>query len=275
MGLLDNKTAIVTGGAAGIGGGASRVFAAEGARVLIVDIDADLANETHEAIVAAGGTAEVLVGDVREREVVDTIANAGLELGDGRIDVLMNNVGDYRPNAKFIDSSPETWAANHAYIFEHVLACTHVVLPHMIEAGGGSVVNVSSVEAFRAAPRNSVYNAYNAAVQSFTKTLAVEVAELGVRVNCIAPDMADTLQTPAEMMLRGRDPELVKSWIPVGRFGDPEEYGQVALFLASDMASFVTGHTVPVDGGTLAASGWYGRYKTSGWTNLPDLAPSE
>ena len=82
--------------------------------------------------------------------------------------------------------------------------------------------------------------------------------------------MADTLQTPADAMLRGRDPELIKSWIPLGRFGLPEDYAEVVLFLASDVSSYVTGHTIPVDGGTLAASGWYGRYQKKGFTNLPD-----
>jgi NAD(P)-dependent dehydrogenase (short-subunit alcohol dehydrogenase family) len=82
--------------------------------------------------------------------------------------------------------------------------------------------------------------------------------------------MADTLQTPAATMLRGRDPELIKCWIPIGRFGMPEEYANVFLFLASDQSSYVTGHTIPVDGGTIAASGWYGRYQKKGFTNLPD-----
>jgi NAD(P)-dependent dehydrogenase (short-subunit alcohol dehydrogenase family) len=107
-------------------------------------------------------------------------------------------------------------------------------------------------------------------VVAFTKSMAVELGRDGIRVNCIAPDMADTLQTPADAMLRGRDPELIQSWIPLGRFGQPDDYAKVVLFLASDMASYVTGHCIPVDGGTIAASGWYGRYKKRGWTNLPD-----
>ena len=89
--------------------------------------------------------------------------------------------------------------------------------------------------------------------------------------NAIAPDLADTLQTPADMMLRGRDPALLRSWVPLGRFGQPDDYAQVALFLASDMARFVTGHVIPVDGGTTAASGWYLRADGRGWTNLPDV----
>lgn len=106
-----------------------------------------------------------------------------------------------------------------------------------------------------------------------SRVLARAGAHVVIRVNCIAPDMADTLRTPAESMLRGRDPELVRSWIPVGRFGRPEEYGTVVLFLASELSSYVTGHTIPVDGGTIAASGWYGRYTKRGFSNLPDLAP--
>ena len=111
--------------------------------------------------------------------------------------------------------------------------------------------------------------AYGAA---FTRSLAVDVAQHGIRVNAIAPDLADTSQTPAELMLRGRDPDLIRTWIPVGRFGRPDDYAAVVEFLASDDARFVTGHTVPVDGGTLAASGWYARADRKGWTNMPNEA---
>ena len=98
----------------------------------------------------------------------------------------------------------------------------------------------------------------------------MELGRDGIRVNAIAPDLADTLQTPAAAMLRGRDPALIASWVPLGRFGQPEDYGDVVVFLASEMARFVTGHVIPVDGGTTAASGWYGRPGRRGWTNLPD-----
>ncbi|MEE3251041.1 MAG: SDR family oxidoreductase, partial [Actinomycetota bacterium] len=97
-----------------------------------------------------------------------------------------------------------------------------------------------------------------------------EVGKDGIRVNCIAPDMADTLQTPGDSMLRGRDPQLIRSWIPLGRWGQPLDYAKVMLFLAGDLSSFMTGNTLMVDGGTMAASGWYGRASGSGWTNLPD-----
>ena len=97
-----------------------------------------------------------------------------------------------------------------------------------------------------------------------------EPFSLAILLHQFIPDLADTLQTPAASMLRGRDPEMVRHWVPLGRFGQPEDYGDVVVFLASPMARFVTGHVIPVDGGTLAASGWYLRGDGRGWTNLPD-----
>lgn len=269
--LLEGKIAVVTGGGAGIGGGTSRVLAAEGALVVINDIDEALATDNAGRIRAAGGRAEVVIGDIRERGTVDALRDRALELGDGRVDVLVNNVGDFRYGAGlFIRSTEDGWLDQYRITLEHVLRCTKAFLPTMTEQGSGAIINNSTVEAIRGIPYNSVYSAMNAGVIAFTKSLAIEVGGYGVRVNCIAPDMADTLQTPADAMLRGRDPELIRSWIPLGRFGDPEEYGRVVLFLACDLSSYVTGHVIPVDGGTMAASGWYGRYKKKGFTNLPD-----
>jgi 2-hydroxycyclohexanecarboxyl-CoA dehydrogenase len=201
---------------------------------------------------------------------VAALAEAARSVADGRIDVLVNNVGDYRPNGRFLKTGPDEWSALYAMNFEHVLRCTRAMAPAMVDRGSGSIVNVSTVEAFRGIPANAVYSAFNAAVNAFTRSLAVELGRDGVRVNAIAPDLADTLQTPAASMLRGRDPGLVRHWVPLGRFGEPEDYGDVVVFLASSMARFITGHVIPVDGGTLAASGWYQRADGRGWTNLPD-----
>jgi 2-hydroxycyclohexanecarboxyl-CoA dehydrogenase len=117
-----------------------------------------------------------------------------------------------------------------------------------------------------------MYAAFNAGVVAFTRSLAVDVAQHGIRVNAIAPDLADTPQTPAALMLRGRDPDLIRTWIPVGRFGRPDDYAAVVESPASEDARFITGHTIPVDGGTLAASGWYARADRKGWTNMPNEA---
>ena len=253
---LAGQTALVTGGAGGIGGGITRALAAAGATVVCIDIDEP----------ASADRVVPLVGDIRDPA---TVARA-VEIAGDRIDVLVNNVGDYRPAGRFVRTTEEDWRALYAINLEHVFRVTHAVLPIMQAQGSGSIVNVSTIEAFRAIPTRAVYSAFKAGVSAFTKSLAVEVASDGVRVNAIAPDLADTAQTPASMMLRDRDPALIPTWVPLGRFGDPADYGEVVLFLASDASRFVTGHTIPVDGGTLAASGWYRRADGRGWTNLPD-----
>jgi Dehydrogenases with different specificities (related to short-chain alcohol dehydrogenases) len=264
---------VVTGGALGIGGGVSRRLAAAGATVVVNDIDAAAAAAAIDDITAAGGRGVALVGDIRRPEVVQALRTRALEVGDGRVDVLVNNVGDFRPAARtFLHSTEQQWQALYEVNLLHVFRVTHALLPLMVEQRSGAVVNVSTVEAFRGIPGHAVYSAFNAGVSAFTKSLAVEVGRYGVRVNAIAPDLADTPQTPAAAMLRGRDPALIRTWLPLGRFGTPDDYAAVVEFLASDDARFVTGHTIPVDGGTLAASGWYGRADGKGWTNLPNEA---
>ncbi len=264
-----SRVSVVTGGALGIGGAISHRFAADGDLVVLVDINPEAAAATAASIEAAGGRVEVIVGDVSADETVAEITATVDRLG--RIDVLVNNVGDFRPASKtFLHSSPEQWQRLYEVNLLHVLKVTHALLPRMIEQGAGAIVNNSTVEAFRGIPGHVVYSAYNAGVSAFTKSLAVEVGRHGIRVNAIAPDLADTPQTSREAMLRGRDPELVKHWIPLGHYGVVEDYAAVVAFLSSDEARFVTGHTVPVDGGTLAASGWYGRVDGKGWTNMPD-----
>lgn len=261
----------MTGGAGGIGDATSRLMAAHGDHVVINDLDVDALAATRAAIEGAGGSCATITGDITDEATVRAVVEIALASGDGRIDVLVNNVGDFRPpNSTFLRSTPEKWQRLYELNLLHVLRLTHAVLPHMIEQGGGAIVNVSTVEAFRGIPGNAVYSAYNAGVSAFTRSLAVEVGGHGIRVNAVAPDLTDTDQTPAEAMLRGRDPGLTRTWLPLGRFGRPEECAAVIDFLASDAASFVTGHTIPVDGGTLAASGWYAREDGHGWTNMPD-----
>jgi NAD(P)-dependent dehydrogenase (short-subunit alcohol dehydrogenase family) len=245
-------------------------LAAAGATVVVNDIEPELLAGVMVQIEESGGSAVGVAGDIRRPDTVDALAATARSVADGRVDVLVNNVGDYRPNGRFLKTGPDEWNALYACNFEHVLRCTRALAPAMVERGAGSIVNVSTVEAFRGIPANAVYSAFNAAVNAFTRSLAVELGGDGVRVNAIAPDLADTLQTPAASMLRGRDPALVRHWVPLGRFGQPDDYGDVVVFLASDMARFVTGHVIPVDGGTLAASGWFLRADRRGWTNLPD-----
>lgn len=269
-GLLAGRTAVVTGGAAGIGGGISRRFGEQGAVVVVNDVAEELLQIAVDEIHSAGGVAVPVPGDIREARTVERLTATALKAGGGQIDVLVNNVGDYRPVHRFLRSTEDSWQTMYELNFLHVLRCTHAIAPSMVEAGSGSIVNVSTVEALRGIPAHAVYSGFNAAVNGFTRSLAVELGRDGVRVNAIAPDMADTLQTPAELMLAGRAPEMTRHWIPLGRFGQPDDYADVALFLASDLSRYVTGQVIAVDGGTLAASGWYLRLDGRGWTNLPD-----
>lgn len=273
--IAASRVSIVTGGAGGIGQSVVRRFAAGGDVVVVTDVNAEGLDRLAGELTAAGQRCIPVHGDITLDETVERTVAAAAEAGDGAIDVLVNNVGDFRPASKdFARSKPEHWTRLHALNLHHVLAMSHACLPYLRVAaerrGRAAIVNNSTVEAFRGIPGHAVYSAYNAGVSAFTKSLAVEIAPDGIRVNAIAPDLADTEQTPAEAMLRGRDPELIPTWVPVGRFGHPDEYAAVIEFLASPAASYVTGHTVPVDGGTLAASGWYRRVDGKGWTNMPD-----
>ncbi len=279
---LEGKVAVITGGAAGIGSGISRLLAEAGANLVINDISKDYLEEIvtdiekQNAKKSGGAKVASVLGDIREPETLDRLKQTALDfskqsVGKEQVDILINNVGDYRPSGRFVETDEEQWMAQFEITLKHVFSCTRAFLPMMVEAQSGAIVNNATVEAFRACPNNSAYTAFNAGIVAFTKTLAIEHGKDNIRVNAIAPDMANTLQTPADAMLRGRDPELIKSWVPLGRFGEPIDYGRVVLFLVSDLAGFMTGQTLMVDGGTMASSGWYGRYQKEGWTNLPDL----
>jgi 2-hydroxycyclohexanecarboxyl-CoA dehydrogenase len=268
--LLQNRVAVITGGAGGIGGAVSRRFAEAKAVIVVNDVDETRLADITELISSRGGNAVAVPGDIRDPTVVETLAEAAQDVAGGSIDILVNNVGDFRPSGRFVNSDRTSWQLQYENNLGHVLSCCSVFVPGMIKAGRGSIVNVSTVESLRGVPYNVVYSAFNSAVNAFTRSLAVELAPNGVRVNAIAPDLTDTLQTPAEWMLSGRDPSMVKSWVPLGRFGQPEDQADVVLFLASDLSRFITGHVIPVDGGTIAASGWYRRTGKTSWTNMPD-----
>jgi NAD(P)-dependent dehydrogenase (short-subunit alcohol dehydrogenase family) len=253
--LLDGKVAVVTGGGDGIGGAISRLFAEHGALVEIAEIDADRAERTRAAIEAAGGTVRAHVVDVTKMDDVARLAEAVLSV-HGHIDVLINNVGDYRPLVRFQDSTPESWKAMYDINLFHFFAVTHAFLESMVNNGGGSIVNFHSVEGLRGYPGEPVYGAMKAAVAHFTTNLAVLEGRHGIRVNGIGPDLCQTPQVDYLTGFEDAD-DLWPSWAPVGRLGWPEDQARVALFLASDLSGFVTGHNIPVDGGTKAGGGWF------------------
>ena len=186
----------------------------------------------------------------------------------------MNNAGGVRAR-RFLEQSPRSWRRHIDINLVSMLAATSAAAPIMIrEGGGGSIVNVTSIEGTRAAPMFAVYAACKAGVISFTRTMALELAEHGIRVNAIAPDWT---RTPGNSGLRDgpvpdplppRAPQMesrLAAYIPLGREGLVEECGNVAVFLCSELASYVTGVLIPVDGGTWASSGWT-RSTDGGWS---------
>ena len=193
----------------------------------------------------------------------------------GRVDVLVNNVGHWlRHPGNFVDTDPQLWDDLYRVNLHHVFLVTHAFLPAMIARRSGAVVNVSSVEGLRGYPEDPVYAAFKAAVNHFTRSLAVQVGRDGVRVNAIGPDVTESLQVPYSQWLSAEEQAQWPQWVPVGRMGLPEDQARVILFLASDLSAFVTGHTIPTDGGTGAAGGWFrsSRRPDREWTNRP-VAP--
>jgi len=246
---LEGRVAVVTGGGSGIGRGISTAFAQFGAKVAIWEKDPATAES---AATEAGGLACAV--DVRDADQVDCAMTVIFETF-GVPTILVNNAGGVFASP-LLETSPKGWDALIRSNLTHVLLCTQRVARAMVDSGcGGSIINVTSIEGFRAAPGYAAYAAAKAGVVNFTKTAALELAPHGIRVNALAPDV-----TLTEGILAIAAPgfeERASRMIPMGRPGHVDEMAGAAVFLASDLSSYVTGQTLGVDGGTAAACGWY------------------
>jgi len=249
---LDGRVVAITGGARGIGRATALTAARFGARVSVVDKLADELASTVAELEALGAEVTSTVGDVRDDAVVEAWVAATVERF-GRVDVLVNNAGGgfWAP---FLDVNAKGQAALVAENYGQVASCIRAAVPHM--DGGGSIVNVTSIEAHRAGPGFAVYSSMKAAVENLSKSLALELADRRIRVNCVAPDMIPTpgdagLVAASAAMAEGDG--LSQPWPDDGR---PEDCAAAIVFLAGDAARFITGSTIHVGGGTFAASGW-------------------
>lgn len=266
---FSGKVVLVTGGGGGIGRGIAEGFDQCGAQVVVAEIDPARADATRTAL----GTASLVsVTDVRDSAGVDALLRE-ISSRYGRLDVLVNNVGDFLGIVKPLEEySDEDFDALFAVNLRQVFQVTRSALPLMKKTGpGGSIISVSSIEAFRGIPMNIVYSAFKAGITGFTKSLALELGPSGIRVNAMAPETTESEQVKPSAWIPEQYHEHIARWIPLGRFGTPADAAGCALFLASELAGWVTGTTMHLDGGALAAGGWY-RTPQGGWTNVPVIS---
>jgi len=248
---LADKVALISGGGTGIGAATARLMAQAGASVTVMGRRAEPLNEIVKTIEDSGGRAVAFSGDVTKpqdcRQVVDEAVKRF-----GKLNILVNNAGTSAVGTA-LETDHDQW---HTVLNTNVTATfvmCQCALPHMIEAGGGSIVNISSVSGIRGNRQRAAYNASKGAVCNLTKNLAVDFGAQGVRSNAVLPGLVETDMPQHFMTLDGRTWDQVVAGAvpkyPLGRIGKPEDIAHCALFLASDEASWVTGQMISVDGG--------------------------
>jgi meso-butanediol dehydrogenase / (S,S)-butanediol dehydrogenase / diacetyl reductase len=256
---FDGKVCLVTGAASGIGRATAIGLARRGGRVMVADVDGDGANEVAAEIAAFGGTAVATVADMARPADIDAMVSRTME-EFGRLDVLHNNAfgvpATLRQSrlARAADIDQEVWDYTIQVGLTAVMQATRAALPIMRGQGGGAIVNTASISGLRGDYGIAAYSVMKAGVVNLTRVVAIEYAPFGIRVNCVCPGAIDTPLLQRSFGIPGFV-DATRAAIPMGRLGKPEEMANVVLFLASDLASYVTGAAFVADGGLTAKTG--------------------
>jgi 3-oxoacyl-[acyl-carrier protein] reductase len=244
---LQGKSALVTGGASGFGAEIVRQFVAEGAQVVILDLDGRGAEGVARE---CGAPATAVQGDVTKRADIETAVRAATKRS-GRLDIVVNNAGWTYRNKPILEVTEEEFDRVYATNVKSIFLMTQVAVPVMIGQGGGCIINIGSTAGIRPRPGLTWYNASEGAVNLGSKAMAVELAPANIRVNCVAPVMGETGLLEAFMGMPDTTENRAKfiATIPLGRLSRPSDIASTCVYLASDEAAFLTGVVLPVDGG--------------------------
>ncbi|WP_315140769.1 SDR family NAD(P)-dependent oxidoreductase [Achromobacter marplatensis] len=244
---LRGQTVVITGGAKGIGFSTAQAFVRQGARVALLDMDAAALDAAVAELTSDGGEASAVQASVTDADAVER-AFARVEQTWGRIDVLVNNAG-ISANKPTLEVTVDEWRRAVDINLTGVFLCAQAAGRRMVPAGSGSIINLASMYGVVAAPDRAAYCATKGAVVLLTETLAVEWGPMGVRVNALAPGYVET-DLVRDLAARGRlDPERLQQRTPLRRMAQPAEMADLAVFLASRQAAYITGHTLVADGG--------------------------
>jgi NAD(P)-dependent dehydrogenase (short-subunit alcohol dehydrogenase family) len=245
---LVERVAVVTGGAQGIGGATARRLAEEGARVLIVDVDAEAMQHNLDTIHTAGGQAEALHIDVSTEEGVQRMIDQAVSRW-GKLDIIVNNAYASPGPGNATEVSEDAWDHGLNVGLKSMFRAAKYGVPAMRKSGGGAMVNISSVHGLLAAPRSLVYETLKAGVIGLTRQMAVDFGPDGIRVNAICPGMIQTERMQRRWVAHPDSLPFYEQQYPVRRTGTPLDIANAVVFLCSDEASFITGHALVVDGG--------------------------
>jgi NAD(P)-dependent dehydrogenase (short-subunit alcohol dehydrogenase family) len=250
-GLLENKVVLVTGGGSGIGRATSLLLAKQGAKVMIADYVPESAERTVKLIKDAGGHASCVGADVSIPKQVEAMVAKTVETY-GRLDGAFNNAGIEGKMVDTVDYPEEVFDRIMAINLRGVWLCMRAEIPQMLKNGGGAIVNTASGAGLVGVPMLSAYNASKHGVVGLTKTAALEYAQKNIRVNCVCPGLINTPMVARMIDSGGMNEQDFVAAEPVRRMGRPEEIGEGVVWLLSDAASFVTGHSLSIDGGYVA-----------------------